>query len=292
MKLSIFLLSTLTAIILFLYVNINYNTHTSIWTEIRLTWTKTETKQLQASISSIVEKISIWTTQQKQEVWITITTVKQNKEITLTPIKQESTQTCVPDNLKMVLKFTYNQDLNVRKLYTVLHKPYNEFWHIWLYAVNDEYGWEYTPVREWEYYIKKSDGTYISSTKLTDKDKTSNKYIPVWEYRDFEKLNELGIYTEIIWNVDYMKDIINDWHPVIMSVPISLLDNSNIASTIHHAITIYKYDEQYLYYVDTRDGSYKKILLDKVLYNKTRLLYPFIYVTHIEYEKSKEVFES
>lgn len=295
----LFLLSFLTALWLFIYVN---RDHWSTIPEIKTT--EVYAKEVSDDKSLISpeqeENLILWSAPSEERVEsITFTgsiseekksistisspsDVKRLKVITLDPIKQKWNNTCVPYNLSLLLKWRFNQDLDISLLYKLMNKKSYEYWFSGLYGVDEEYGWFYITVKEGEYFQSKKTKEFSKVWK--------EWYESVQEARDWEKIKELWIWSEQSTSLSWMKSQLDDWNPVILEIPMTLI-NKYDKSGIYHAITVYKLENNTLYYINTLNGKYEQLDLSIVLHNEDYLLYPFTYLTSLDVSKYPNLFK-
>lgn len=213
--------------------------------------------------------------------------LESNKKSSIPTYQQKYlANTCVIDNLSLITQYQYGKELDKTRIYKKLGKQIGDFWRSGFFVIG-QYGGSFIPVKENTLGVD-SEGKIFYLSELTTKPRLKGTYKKITERRDWEKLEEqTGLKTSISSSVWYLKEILRSWNAVLIEIPMSLLypnDKKWEWKNIFHAISVYQYNEQTneLVYSNTLTNQIEMISLDKFLYDKNYLKYPFRFITEFD----------
>jgi len=189
------------------------------------------------------ENIIYWKNNKKQFL---------EKKIKL-PIQKKNSNTCVIDNLALILENKYWFKIKKDKIYKTLNKKNWEYWHSGYFLIN----------KTWGHFIEKKG------------------------YQDFKILRkDLNIETKT-WSdiIDFQKNL-KKWDLLLFEIPMEII-YPNIkkfkGSNIYHAITVFSYNTKNnaIEYYNSLNWKFETLNFNKIKYNDKYLKYPFRKVNSI-----------
>jgi len=163
------------------------------------------------------------------------------------PIQKKNSNTCVIDNLWMLIQNKFWLKINKKEIYKKIWKQNWDYWHTWYFIIN-ETGWHFIE-KEW--------------------------------FNDFKILEQKSkIKTETSSSIDDLKYFLYKKEIVLMEVPMEIIypkikkfKNSNI----FHAITIFSLNSEknQIEYYNSLNWKFEKLDFEKIKLNEKYLKYPF-----------------
>ena len=209
-----------------------------------------------------------------------ITKIKDLSNISII-IQKRNSNTCVIDNLWMMIEYEQDRKIDKTKIYTSMGKKIGDFWHTWLFSIW-QYGGNFREVDKDSLLYDRIEKKYVY-TKYIQYNKSKHDKIP--EYKDFKKLYEYtNIKTADSSNIWYMKWVLRNNKMVLLEVPMSIIypnEKKWINSNIFHAITVTDYheDTNTISYINTLNWKIEELDFNLITYDKSYLKYPFRYLT-------------